>query len=246
VDCPGKRTSCTLPPRIKGCYSNKTKEVSKVKVLVTGFGGWGGDPVNPALKLMQYFDQEKKEIQEAQIVSRELPIDTTMTSKSVFKLLDELNPDVYIAVGSAPGRSMICLERVGINILDFPIPDNAGHQPVDQKVVEEGPLAYYSTLPIKAIVQKLHEHGIPAKVSNTASTYICNQTLYTTLHYAATKKPTLKTGFIHVPLLPEQQDSVLKGVPSMTLELQKRAIELAIEVALNTDQDINLPGTCLA
>jgi pyroglutamyl-peptidase len=211
-----------------------------MKVLLTGFGGWGGDSVNPAYKLIQFFAD--KRIDDAQIITRELPIDTRKTSSYLVDLLEEVHPDIYIGIGSAPGRSIISLERIAINVLDFPIPDNEGNQPIDEPIYHEGPVAYYSTLPIKSIVHELRENGVPAKVSNTAGTYICNQTMYTGLYYAAKKNHALKAGFIHVPILPEQKDSLLQGVPSVSFDIQAKAMELAIKVSLRVDEDIKAEG----
>lgn len=211
-----------------------------MKVLLTGFGGWGGDPLNPALELINHFKEQS--IEGAEIHTAELPVNTQETSHRLRELLEETRPDVYIGIGSAPGRAAISVERVALNILDFPIPDNEGNKLIDQHIAKEGPVAYYSSLPIKAIYRDLQQAGIPSVVSNTAGTYICNQAMYTGLHFAATQAPTIRAGFIHVPLLPEQQSSLSNNAPSMMFELQAKAIATAIKAAINNEQDIEFEG----
>jgi pyroglutamyl-peptidase len=211
-----------------------------MKVLLTGFGGWGGDSLNPTSEILQAF--EEKKVTGCEIITKELPVDANKTSSMLFDLLRETKPDIYLGLGSAPGRSVISLERIAINVLDFPIEDNSGNQPIDDPIYPEGPVAYYSSLPIKAIVNELRKNDVPSKVSNTAGTYSCNQAMYTGLHYAATQKKDLRAGFIHVPILPEQEDSLEKGFPSMSLDIQVKAIEVAIKVALHVKQDIKVEG----
>lgn len=211
-----------------------------MKILLTGFGGWGGDPLNPALKLINHF--KDKTVEGATIYTAELPVNTRETSERLEGILNEVKPDIYIGIGSAPGRSAISVERVALNILDFPIPDNEGNKPIDVPVYEEGPVAYYSSLPIKAIYRDLQHAGIPSVVSNTAGTYVCNQTMYSGLHFAANQAGNMRAGFIHVPLLPEQQDSLSKNFPSMMFELQAKAIETAIQASIQNEKDIEFEG----
>lgn len=140
--------------------------------------------------------------------------------------------------------SMLALERVAVNVLDFPIPDNDGSQPTDDPVVQGGPAAYFSSLPIKAILTAWKEAGIPGYVSNTAGTYVCNQTFYASMHLS--KERGYRAGVIHVPYLPEQAAEVGDGAPSMSLELMVRAAEVALEVSVGRSDDATLPAGAIS
>ena len=129
---------------------------------------------------------------------------------------EECQPDFILCVGQAGGRPDITVERVAINCDDFRIPDNGGNQPEDEPVVADGPSAYFATLPIKNIVNALHQNGIPAKVSNTAGTFVCNHLMYGVCHYAA-QKGNIKAGFMHIPYLPSQVVDK-PNQPSMAVE----------------------------
>ena len=144
------------------------------------------------------------------------------------ELIIRHDPDIIVSVGQAGGRASITVERVGINVDDYGIPDNDGEQPQDEPIVENGPAAYFTTLPIKKIVQVMKDNGIPAAISNTAGTFVCNHVIYETGHLIETKYPGKKFGFIHIPYLPEQ---VVKkaSVPSMPLELVVKGLTLAIK-----------------
>lgn len=135
------------------------------------------------------------------------------------------------------GRPDITIERVAINIDDARIADNEGNQPVDVPVVEEGPAAYWSTLPMKAIVKKLQEEGIPASVSQTAGTFVCNHLFYGLMHELEKHDTKMKGGFIHIPFLPEQASNY-PGQPSMSLSTIRKGIELAVEVTTTVEVDI--------
>ncbi len=131
------------------------------------------------------------------------------------------------------------VERVAINVIDAHIPDNAGQQPIDRVIVEGGPAAYFSTLPIKAIVEGIREAGIPAVVSQTAGTFVCNQLMYGLLHQLA-ERP-VRAGFIHIPYLPEQAVNH-PGVASMSLQTTILALEMALSIALTVEEDRRLEG----
>ncbi len=208
-----------------------------MKILVTGFDPFGGESVNPAYEAVKRLDNN---IAGAEIVKVEIP---TVFRKSINKLdeaIERENPDIVICVGQAGGRFDITVERVAINISDASIEDNEGNMPIDEPIFEDGESAYFSQLPIKAMVQKIREGGIPASVSNTAETYVCNHIMYG-LHYLIDKKyPSVKGGFIHVPFLPEQVIDK-RATPSMNLNDIVKALTLAIEAVLENKEDIKVP-----
>jgi len=157
------------------------------------------------------------------------------------RALDEVKPNAVLSVGQAGGRSDITVERIGINVDDARIPDNAGNQPVDEPIVAGGPAAYFSRLPIKAIVAAVREAGIPASVSQTAGTFTCNRVMYGLLHWLEQQKSPARGGFIHIPYLPEQA-AQHPGAPSMAVATIIQALEIAVKVTLETGDDIKQAG----
>lgn len=209
-----------------------------MKVLVTGFDPFGGEKINPAIESVKRLPDK---ILDAEIIKLEIP---TVIGKSVDKIrekIKEVEPDVVLSIGQAGGRPDITVERVGINCDDCRIKDNEGNQPIDEKVVEDGPAAYFATIPIKAMVEHIKEGKIPASVSNTAGTFICNHVLYGVCHIKATEYPNMRTGFIHIPFLPEQVTDK-KNMPSMALETIVKGLELAIEAIITNEEDIVVTG----
>jgi pyroglutamyl-peptidase len=202
-------------------------------VLLTGFEPFGGESVNPSWMAVQSLHGRR--IGGHKIVAAQLPtvFDSSLTELS--RLLRTHRPALVACVGQAGGRAAISLERVAINVNDARIPDNLASQPVDTPVVAGGPAAYFTTLPIKAMLQALQRGGIAAEVSQTAGTFVCNHVFYGLMHALATTRGLKKTrgGFIHVPWLPEQ------GRPSMTTEELVRGLRLAIATALTTTRDIS-------
>lgn len=155
-------------------------------------------------------------------------------------MIERFTPQMVIAVGLGPGRSDIALERVAINLIDARIPDNQGEQPIDVPVAAEGPTAYFSTLPIKAMVAALRAAGIPATVSHTAGTFVCNQVFYSLQHTLAGS--TVRSGFMHVPLLTEQVALAASAQPSMSQETLVKGLRVAVSAALNTLHDVRETG----
>lgn len=209
-----------------------------MKILVTGFDPFGGESINPAIESVKRLPDK---ILDAEIVKLEIP---TVIGKSVDKIrkkVDEIKPDVVLSIGQAGGRADITVERVAINCDDCGIKDNEGNQPIDQKVVEDGPAAYFATIPIKAIVNHIKEGKIPASVSNTAGTFICNHVMYGVAHMRATKYNDMRTGFIHIPFLPEQVVGK-RPFPSMNLDTIVEALTLAIEAIIQNKEDIEVTG----
>ncbi|MDU5808947.1 MAG: pyroglutamyl-peptidase I [Finegoldia magna] len=209
-----------------------------MKILVSGFDPFGGEKINPAIESVKLLPDS---IKGNEIIKIEIP---TVIGKSVDKLkekIKEVKPDVVISVGQAGGREDITVERVAINIDDCRIKDNEGNQPIDEKIAEDGPDAYLLTLPIKAMVENIKSANIPASVSNTAGTFICNHVAYGMAHLRATEYHNMRTGFIHIPFLPEQ---VLNKphTASMNLDTIAKALEKAIEAVIDNDEDIKVTG----
>ena len=194
-----------------------------MKVLVTGFEPFGEEKVNPSWEAVKMLPDV---VGDAEIVKYQLPVSFKKVRELLPEIISKEKPEVIILTGQAGGRVNITVERVAINVMDSTKEDNDGYKPEDEPIFEDAPAAYFSTLPIKRIVRALRENKIPAMVSNTAGTYVCNTAMFTALHYVATNDLNAKAGFIHVPYIPEQV--LEKNAPSMPLEMIKRAIEIAI------------------
>ena len=190
-------------------------------ILVTAFDPFGGETVNPAqLAVAQLPDT----IGDHTIIKSVVPTVFGASADLVIEKMDALSPDAVVCIGQAGGQDAITPERVAINIMDATIADNAGVIPADAPIVPDAPAAYFSTLPVKAMVAAINAAGIPAKLSNTAGTFVCNQLLYRCLHHAALIMPACRCGFIHVPYIPEQTTDK----PSMKLEDIVKGLTAAI------------------
>lgn len=207
-------------------------------VLVTGFEPFGGETVNPSWEVVSQL--EGSIIGRCRVVTRQLPCVFGESLSVLNAAIDELNPLVVIAVGQAGGRVDVTVERVAINVDDARIPDNRGQQPIDVAIVPGGPAAWFSRLPIKATVAAMREQGIPASVSQTAGTFVCNHVMYGLLHKIS-ENADVKGGFIHIPYLPEQA-AAHAGAPSMAAQTVKAALIVAIEVALRQTADVKIVG----
>lgn len=203
-------------------------------VLLTGFEPFNGADLNPSWEAARALDGWSGP--GFQVVARELPCVFGRANLALFDALDALQPDIVIALGQAGGRHELSVERVAINVDDASIPDNAGQQPVDATIADGGPAAYFSTLPIKAIVQALRLRGFPAGISQTAGTFVCNHVFYGLMQQAAGR--TFKAGFIHVPYLPEQAAGRSEPAPSMALNDIIDGLRIAVEVAVGVDADV--------
>ena len=197
-------------------------------ILVTGFEPFTPYKINPTEELARLFEGHC--VGDAVVHSAVLPVHHAEAATRVAHLLDTLRPDAVLHLGLAGGRARIALERVGVNVMDYVVPDNAGCQKRDEPCVPSGPAAYLATVPVRVIVDRLIEAGIPAYVSDTAGTYLCNQTLYTTLHAVAAMPAPPRVGFVHVPLLPSMVAASGLDEPSMDLAVMRRAVEIALEV----------------
>ena len=201
-----------------------------VKALVTGFEGYGGRGRNPAGETAIALDG--KRAGGASIIGRRLPVSYARLAANIESLIDEVEPDIVISLGLWPGEPVIRLERIGINVADFEIPDNEGTLLRDAPLSGNGHAAAMATLPNRAIRDALLQAAIPARLSATAGTFLCNATLYTALTHASRKRRPPLVGFIHVPYLPEQVAEILDSVESeQRLELHQRADMASMELA---------------
>lgn len=197
------------------------------KLLLTGFEPFGGESINPAVEAVRRL--QGCVIGSYEVIGLELP---TVFGQSLERLLagiEETEPEVVIALGQAGGRRGISFERIAVNLSDATIDDNAGNRPVDVPVVPEGPAAYWTTLPVRRMADQLQAEGIPASLSLSAGTFVCNHLFYGLMHHIAVSGKPIRGGFIHIPYLPEQAERH-PGAPSMALEQMVAGLELAIRV----------------
>ena len=209
-----------------------------MKILVTGFDPFGGESINPASEAVKLLPAD---IAGAQIVPLIVPTVFYHSIEVIKDAIEKHNPDVILSIGQAGGRAAITVERIGINVDDARIADNIGQQMIDEPVVKEGPAAYFSTLPIKAMVKAINDAGIHASVSNTAGTFVCNHVMYGVLHLCATQYPNKRAGFVHIPFLPEQTIDKSQ-YPSMPLNEIVKGLTMAIEAIVSYQQDISVTG----
>ncbi len=210
-----------------------------MKILVTGFDPFGGEPTNPAIESVKRIDDN---IEGAEIIKLEIPTVFHKAADVVEAKIKEVKPDVVLSIGQAGGRYGIAVERVAINQDDARIEDNEGNQPIDVVIREDGAPAYFSTLPIKAMVEEIKKENLPAYVSNTAGTFVCNHIMYQDL-YLAEKYRNIKAGFIHVPFLTEQVVDK-KDTASMSLEDIVKGLNAAIRAIVKYDnkEDLSVTG----
>ncbi len=212
-------------------------EPAVTHVLVTGFEPFGGEPINPSWEAVRALDGET--IGGARVAAVCLPCVFGAALRTLDAALEMHRPTLVLGVGQAGGRSGLSLERVAINVDDARIADNAGGRPIDVPVVEGGPPAYFSRLPIKAIVRDLCAAGVPASVSNTAGTFVCNHVFYGLMHRLA--GGVVRGGFVHIPYLPVQA-ARLGDVPSLALETVVAGLRIALATALAVHDDIAETG----
>lgn len=197
-------------------------------VLLTGFDAFGGALVNASWLAVKQLDGQC--VAGHRIVAAQLPTVFDESQKVLADLMRRHLPTLVIVVGQAGGRQALSLERLAVNVNDARLPDNAGQQPIDTPIVQNGPAAYFSGLPVRAMLQALQQAGIAAELSDTAGTFVCNHVFYRLMHGLAKQRkvPRTRGGFIHLPYLPEQ------GTPCMPLDEMVRGLRLAVECALTT------------
>ena len=203
-----------------------------MKLLITGFEPFGGEAMNPSWEAVRLLPDE---IAGTQIIKKQIPV--------VFDrgrgVLAEHHPDMVLCVGQAGGAAAIAVERIGINLIDARIADNDGKQPVDVPIREDGANAYFATLPVKAMAERIRIAGVKAELSYSAGSYVCNTLLYEALYLADKFYPQMKAGFIHVPFIPEQTEGK-PDMPSMELSDMVKGLLAAIEAAVG-GQEIHVP-----
>lgn len=199
-----------------------------MKVLVTGFEPFGGEKINPAFEIINSLESY---IEGAEVIKLQVPTVFRVSIEKICEAIDLYKPNFVIMLGQAGGRFDISVERIGINIDDARISDNLGKQPDNEPIDPNGLPAYFSTIPIKAIVEEIKSIGIPACISNSAGTFVCNHVLYGVLNYIEKNKLNIKAGFIHVPYMVDQVISK-PNTPYMPLDMMIKAVEKAIAVTV--------------
>jgi len=201
------------------------------RLLITAFEPFAGESINPSSEAARQV--ARVDFPETLVRMVELPVERYRAVEIALDEIRAARPDVVVMLGLAGGRYRINPERVAINIDDFRIPDNAGDQPAGEPIVEGGPVGYFSTLPIRAIAERLIKAHIPARISNTAGTYLCNRLFYSVMHHIATEGLPAIAGFIHLPYIHEQTTNKEIDMPSLSLETIVEGVRPAVEVALN-------------
>jgi len=204
-----------------------------MKLLLTAFDPFGGASINPALEAVKRVSHRLSGVE---IIKLEVPTVFGLSIETVTDAIGREQPDAVLCIGQAGGRPDLTPERIAINVDDARIPDNAGIQRLDTPVVPGGPAAYFATLPIKAMTAAIREAGLPASVSNTAGTFVCNHLMYGVLHHLATHCPQVRGGFMHVPFIPSQ--TIGRSAPSMNVTDIARGIEAAISAIAENARDI--------
>lgn len=189
-------------------------------LLITGFDPFGGENINPSWETVKRLPDE---IGSYRLHKLQIPTRFGVAAEKVLEIARMIVPDAIISVGQAGGRKGITPEVVAINLQEASIPDNAGHQPTDTPVAAHGPAAYFSTLPVRRMVESIRETGLPSNLSFSAGAFVCNDVMYTLLHHF--QGTQVQCGFIHVPFLPEQAK---ENVPSLSLDEMVKGITAAI------------------
>ena len=205
-----------------------------MKIIVTGFDPFGGEKINPSIECVKTLP----EIEGVELFRVELPTVFKESANRLNEVINDVKPDAVLCVGQAGGRPWITMERIAINVDDARIPDNISQQPIDEAIQLDGEAAYFTTLPIKRIVNAIRKAGIPAEVSNTAGTFVCNHIMYQALFTATKADKSFKAGFMHIPFIPEQTTDK----PSLPLEESTKALQIAIETIRDYlyDEDIKV------
>lgn len=210
-----------------------------MNILVAAFDPFGGENINPALEAVKSLDDT---IGDHQITKLEIPTVFHKSKQVIEQELEQQNYDAVLVIGQAGGRFELTPERIGVNVDDARIPDNEKNQPIDQSIQAEGEAAYFSNMPIKRMVESIKSAGIPARLSNTAGTFVCNHILYQLGYLQATRFSNIRFGFIHVPYVPEQVTDK-PNQPSMSLETIVKGLTAAIRVIDQQDEKIALGET---
>ena len=197
-------------------------------ILLTGFEAFGDYKENPSAEVAAALD--RRAVAGVTVRSDVLPVHHARAAARVAQLVQEVAPSAIVHLGLAGGRARLALERVAVNVMDFDIVDNAGYRATGEPCVAGGPAAYFSTLPLAAMLEALGAAGVPAYLSSTAGTYLCNQTFYTTRHLLESRRLDIPAGFVHLPLSPAMVAAAGIDQPSMDVPLMIRGIESALRV----------------
>ena len=201
-----------------------------MKILLTAFEPFGGEKINAAQEAAALV---KNEIAGARIVKMDVPVVFGKSIEAVISAIQKERPDAVLCLGQAGGRTGLTPERVAINLDNARIPDNEGNQPVDRPIYADGAPAYFSTLPVKAMVRAIQQAGLPASLSNSAGTFVCNHLMYGILYHMSQSWPEIRGGFMHLPFLPEQvQDR--PGTPNLSREAMAAGIEAALKAIVES------------
>ena len=206
-----------------------------MKLLLTAFDPFGGEPINPALEAVKLVADK---VGDVDVVKLEVPTVFGKSVATVAAAIEKEKPDAVLCIGQAGGRYDLTPERVAINQDDARIPDNEGNQPIDSPIFEDGAPAYFTTLPIKAMVQAIRKAGVPASVSNSAGTFVCNHLMYGVLYTLAKSYPGVRGGFMHVPFVPSQVVNRPSPAPCLNMKDIALGIEAAISAIAENDKDI--------
>jgi len=198
-----------------------------MKILLTGFEPFDKQAVNPSQRIVQQLGAAQ--LEGVELVTAVLPVDRFEGPDALIRAYIKYQPNAVVCLGEAGGRTAIAVERVAVNLLDFNIQDNKGVQVTDKPIQPDGPAAYFTTLPARSIVESLQNTGIPAALSLSAGTFLCNQIFYTLMHYLDKYQIQIPAGFIHVPQLPEQVVGKRPLPPSMSLETMSTGISIALQ-----------------
>lgn len=211
-----------------------------MKILMTGFDPFGGEKINPSFEILKSLPDK---IDSHEIIKRELPASYKQSITAIKAIMDTERPDVVLSLGQAGGSFGLRVEKVGLNLRDANVPDNDGHRASHEIIFDDGDIAYYSTLPVKAMVKKLIENNVPASVSYSAGSYVCNNLLYALLYFGEMHYKNMRCGFIHVPYFPEQVMNKRNTV-YMAPEEMARGLEIAVRAIIENDKDIDFitPG----
>lgn len=208
-----------------------------MKLLLTGFDPFGGEPINPAWEAVKLVADK---VGEVEVVKVQVPTVFNKSIDTVAAAIEKEKPDAVLCIGQAGGRYDLTPERVAININDARIPDNEGNQPLDGPIFEDGEPAYFTTLPIKAMVAAIRDAGVPASVSNTAGTYVCNHLMYGVLYTLSKKYPGVRGGFMHVPFVTSQVVNRATPAPCLSTDVIAKGIEAAIKAIGENQEDLKV------
>lgn len=208
------------------------------KVLLTGFEPFGGEEINPSWEAVKQLNGEV--IDEIELVAERIPTVYRESIDALEKHIEKHQPDLVICVGQAGGRLHVTPEKVAINLDEARIPDNAGNQPIDEPIAENGPAAYFTGLPIKRMVEEMKAENVPASVSYTAGTFVCNHVFYGLMDYINRTESKIRGGFIHIPFITEQV--VEKQAPALSLDTIVKGIKIAAVTAARYETDVHRAG----